>query len=104
MLEKLEKHIAKRADSGRIEESWTATLLAKGVDKCAEKFGEEAVETIIAAVKGDKQALREESADMLYHFLVMLKAAGVTIAEIETVLKTREGQSGIAEKASRKKS
>lgn len=81
--------------------SWTAKLLAKGPEKCAEKFGEEAVEAIIEAVKGDRTALTFEAADVIYHLLVMLAARGVTLAEVEAELARRAGQSGIVEKAGR---
>ena len=81
--------------------SWTAKLLAKGPEKCAEKFGEEAVEAIIEAVRGDRAKLTAEAADVLYHLLVMLAARDVTLAEVLAELERREGQSGIAEKASR---
>ena len=83
------------------ETSWTAKLLAKGPEKCAEKFGEEAVEAIIEAVKGDPARLTSEAADVLYHLLVMCAARGVTLAQIEAELARREGQSGLAEKAAR---
>ncbi len=81
--------------------SWTAKLLARGPEKCAEKFGEEAVEAIIEAVKGDREKLTSEAADVLYHLLVMCAARDVTLADIETELDRREGLSGIAEKAGR---
>ena len=83
------------------ETSWTAKLLAKGPEKCAEKFGEEAVEAIIEAVKGDRARLTSEAADVLYHLLVMLAARDVTLADVEAELARREGTSGIAEKAAR---
>jgi phosphoribosyl-ATP pyrophosphohydrolase len=83
------------------ESSWTAKLLAKGPEKCAEKFGEEAVEAIIEAVKGDRAKLTAEAADVLYHLLVMLAARDVTLADVEAELSRREGTSGIAEKAAR---
>ncbi len=83
------------------ETSWTAKLLAKGPAKCAEKFGEEAVEAIIEAVRGDRAALVAEAADVLYHLLVMLAARDVTLAEVLAELERREGQSGLAEKAGR---
>jgi len=92
---------ARKAEGGT--ESWTAKLLAKGPEKCAEKFGEEAVEAIIEAVKGDKAALTSEAADVLYHLLVMLAARDVTLAEVEAELAKRSGISGIAEKAARPK-
>jgi phosphoribosyl-ATP pyrophosphohydrolase len=83
------------------DSSWTAKLLAKGPEKCAEKFGEEAVEAIIEAVKGDKAKLISEAADVLYHLLVMLAARDVTLAQVLAELDTRAGTSGIAEKAAR---
>ena len=99
-LDDLETIIASRklADPGS---SWTAKLLSKGVDKCAEKFGEEAVEAIIDAVKGDKEGLTTEAADVLYHLMVMLAAAEVPLSDVMAVLDKRQSQSGIAEKASR---
>jgi len=84
------------------ETSWTAKLLSKGPEKCAEKFGEEAVEAIIEAVKGDRDRLVAEAADTLYHLLVMLAARDITLADVENELDRREGRSGIEEKASRK--
>jgi phosphoribosyl-ATP pyrophosphohydrolase len=81
--------------------SWTAKLLSKGPEKCAEKFGEEAIEAIIEAVKGDRAALTREAADVIYHLLVMLAARGVSLADVEAELARRAGQSGIAEKAGR---
>ena len=83
------------------ESSWTAKLLAKGPEKCAEKFGEEAVEAIIEAVKNDKAALTSEAADVLYHLLVMLAARDVDLANVMAELARRQGTSGIAEKAAR---
>ncbi|MEO0401440.1 MAG: phosphoribosyl-ATP diphosphatase [Pseudomonadota bacterium] len=82
--------------------SWTAKLLAKGPEKCAEKFGEEAVEAIIEAVKGDAAGLTSEAADVLYHLLVMLASRDVALADVMAELARREGTSGIDEKASRK--
>ncbi|MCC5957527.1 MAG: phosphoribosyl-ATP diphosphatase [Natronohydrobacter sp.] len=84
------------------ESSWTAKLLAKGPEKCAEKFGEEAIEAVIEAVKGDAERLTSEAADVIYHLLVMCAARGVTLAEIEAELARREGISGVTEKAARK--
>lgn len=81
--------------------SWTAKLLAKGPDKCAEKFGEEAVEAIIEAVKGDRDGLTNEAADVLYHLLVMLASRDVALADVLAELARREGVSGIEEKAGR---
>jgi phosphoribosyl-ATP pyrophosphohydrolase len=99
-LEKLAATIAARKGSDA-ETSWTATLLAKGPEKCAEKFGEEAVEAIIEAVKGDRARLTAEAADVLYHLLVMLAARDVTLDEVLAELDRREGTSGLAEKAGR---
>lgn len=82
--------------------SYTAKLFADGIEKCAKKFGEEAVETVIAAVAGDKQAIASESADALYHLLVLWAATGITPDDVYAALQSREGQSGLAEKASRK--
>ena len=83
------------------DSSWTAALLAKGPEKCAEKFGEEAIEAIIEAVKGDRDKLASEAADVLYHLLVMLTARDVTLAEVVAELARRQGTSGIAEKSAR---
>ncbi len=83
------------------ESSWTAKLLAKGPEKCAEKFGEEAVEAIIEAVRDDKNALTAEAADVLYHLLVMLVARDVPFQAVMSELERRQGVSGISEKASR---
>lgn len=83
------------------DSSWTAKLLAKGPEKCAEKFGEEAIEAVIEAVKGDQPRLTSEAADVIYHLLVMCAARGVTLADIEAELARREGISGLAEKAAR---
>jgi phosphoribosyl-ATP pyrophosphohydrolase len=83
------------------ESSWTAKLLAQGPEKCAEKFGEEAVEAIIEAVKGDKAKLTAEAADVLYHLLVMLAARDVTLDDVLAELEKRAGTSGLAEKAAR---
>jgi phosphoribosyl-ATP pyrophosphohydrolase len=81
--------------------SWTAKLLAQGPEKAAQKFGEEAVEAIIEATKGDKAALTSEAADVLYHLLVMLTSRDVALADVLQELERRSGTSGIAEKASR---
>ncbi|WP_147124422.1 phosphoribosyl-ATP diphosphatase [Shimia ponticola] len=81
--------------------SWTAKLFSKGPEKCAEKFGEEAVEAIIEAVKGDKAALTSEAADVLYHLLVMLAARDVALEDVLAELARRQGLSGVAEKAAR---
>lgn len=83
------------------ESSWTAKLFAKGPEKCAEKFGEEAVEAIIAAVKNDPAELTAEAADVLYHLLVMLAARDVPLKNVLSLLEDRMGTSGILEKDSR---
>jgi phosphoribosyl-ATP pyrophosphohydrolase len=100
-LDDLATLIAARADADP-ESSWTAKLLSKGPEKCAEKFGEEAIEAIIEAVKGDKTALTSEAADVLFHLLVMLQSRGVALSDVMAELARRQGTSGIAEKAARK--
>ena len=99
-LTDLEAIIAERA-AASADESWTAKLLAKGPEKCAEKFGEEAVEAVIEAVKNDKAGLTSEAADVLFHLLVMLKSRDVALADVLAELERRQSQSGLAEKASR---
>ena len=99
-LQELEAIIAARA-SADPDESWTAKLLAKGPEKCAEKFGEEAIEAIIEATKGDTDKLTSEAADVLFHLLVMLKSRGVTLDAVMDELAARQSQSGLQEKASR---
>ncbi|GIT90638.1 phosphoribosyl-ATP pyrophosphatase [Jannaschia sp. AI_61] len=81
--------------------SWTAKLLAKGPEKCAEKFGEEAIEAIIEAVRGDRDSLIAEGADVLFHFCVMLAARDVSLDEVMAELARRDGTSGLTEKANR---
>ncbi|TFL19919.1 phosphoribosyl-ATP diphosphatase [Jannaschia formosa] len=81
--------------------SWTAKLLAKGPEKCAEKFGEEAIEAIIEAVRDDKAALTSEAADVLFHLCVMLAARDVPLSDVLAELDRRAGISGLAEKAAR---
>jgi phosphoribosyl-ATP pyrophosphohydrolase len=101
-LDKLFATIAARkgADPGT---SYTAKLLSAGVEKCAKKFGEEAVEAVIAAIQRDKTELAKESADVLYHLLVLWAASGITPQDVYATLASREGQSGLEEKASRAK-
>ena len=82
--------------------SYTAKLFARGTAKIAQKFGEEAVEAVIEGVKGDRVALIGESADVLYHLLVLWAACGVTPADVAAELARREGTSGIAEKKGRR--
>ncbi|MBP6545388.1 MAG: phosphoribosyl-ATP diphosphatase [Phenylobacterium sp.] len=86
------------------ESSYTAKLLADGVERAAKKLGEEAVEVVISAVQKDKDGLAAESADLMYHFLVVLAASGVTLDEVASWLESREGRSGLEEKAWRKRS
>ena len=101
-LKRLEAIVAERATSGD-PASWTAKLHAAGIEKAAKKLGEEAVETVIAAVARDDQGLVSESADLLYHWLVVLGIAGVRLDDVMAELERRTGRSGIAEKASRPK-
>jgi len=100
-LDRLAATIAARRGADP-DTSWTAKLLANGPEKCAEKFGEEAIEAIVEAVKGDRQRLTAEAADVLYHLLVMLAARDVTLEDVSAELERREGVSGIDEKAARK--
>lgn len=99
-LDELATIVATRADADP-DISWTAKLLAKGPERCAEKFGEEAIEAIIAAVKGDRAALVSEAADVLFHLLVMLQSRDVALADVMVELQRRQAQSGLAEKAAR---
>ena len=101
-LEDLAKIIATRASAGPAD-SYTAQLLAAGPEKCAKKLGEEAVETVLAATNPDKQALVAESADLLYHLLVLLEARGVKLSEVYAELERRTARSGLEEKAARGK-
>ena len=101
-LDDLARIIAARAEADP-ESSWTAKLLAKGPEKCAEKFGEEAVEAIIEAVKGDRARLTSEAADVLFHLLVMLQSRDVALSDVMAELARRQGTSGLTEKASRSK-
>ncbi|MBU3259340.1 phosphoribosyl-ATP diphosphatase [Roseovarius sp. PS-C2] len=101
-LDDLEQIIAARAQADP-DESWTARLLAKGPEKAAEKFGEEAIEAVIEAVRNDPERLTSEAADVLFHLLVMLHARGVSVADVMQELSRRQSQSGLQEKASRPK-
>jgi phosphoribosyl-ATP pyrophosphohydrolase len=100
-LHDLENRVAERA-AASAETSYTRKLLDRGVAQCAKKFGEEAVETVLAAVGEDRERLIGEAADLLYHLLVVLRARGVALAEVEHALAVRTKQSGLEEKASRK--
>ena len=99
-LEDLVKTINSRAGADP-SESWTAKLLAQGPEKCAEKFGEEAVEAIIEAVKGDNNALISEAADVIFHYLVMLKSREIDFDDVMKELKSRTNKSGLREKEER---
>jgi phosphoribosyl-ATP pyrophosphohydrolase len=102
-LADLARIVADRARAADPSSSYTAKLLAEGVEKCARKFGEEAVEATIAAVSEDDAALTAEAADVLYHLLVMLEARGVKLAAVMAELDKRTARSGLAEKAARKR-
>jgi phosphoribosyl-ATP pyrophosphohydrolase len=99
-LDRLFATIAARKD-GDPATSYTAQLLRKGVAQCAKKFGEESVEAVIAAMAGDRAQLAAESADVLYHLLVLWAAAGLAPGDVYAVLKAREAQSGLEEKSKR---
>ena len=99
-LEELFKVVEARAKASP-NDSWTAKLLSKGPEKCAEKFGEEAVETIIEAAKRNRTGLIKESADVLFHLCVLLKSQNITLSDVMDELASRQSKSGLAEKASR---
>lgn len=99
-LADLERIVAERAKASP-EESWTAKLLAAGPERAAKKLGEEAVEAVIAAVKGDRDELIAESADLLYHLLVVLRSRDVALQDVLSQLEARTATSGLAEKAAR---
>ena len=100
ILERLARTVAeKRAADPK--SSWTAQLLAAGPEKAAQKFGEEAVEAVIEAVRGDRDRLAAEAADVLYHLIVLLAAREVELDAVLRVLEEREGISGVDEKAAR---
>jgi phosphoribosyl-ATP pyrophosphohydrolase len=101
-LEDLDKRIAARAGASP-DESYTAKLLAGGVERCAKKFGEEAAEIIIASVTKDRKGTEGEASDVIYHLLVLLRAAGVPLSDVMAQLERRTAQSGLEEKASRGK-
>ena len=100
-LQQLAERVKERAAASP-DVSYTRKLLDKGVAHCAKKLGEEAVETALAAVSDDREHLIAETADLLYHLLVVLEARGIKLAEVESVLAARTAQSGLDEKASRK--
>lgn len=97
-LDRLADTIAERRGADPTK-SYTAKLLSEGVERAAKKLGEEAVETVIVAVQKDKDGLAAESADLIYHWLVTLAAAGVSLDDVAAWLESREGRSGIEEKA-----
>ncbi len=99
-LSDLEARVAERAKASS-DESWTAKLLAAGPERAAKKLGEEAVEAVIAAVKGDRGELIAESADLLYHLLVVLRSRDIALQDVLSQLEARTARSGLAEKASR---
>jgi phosphoribosyl-ATP pyrophosphohydrolase len=100
-LHDLEKRVHERAKAGA-DVSYTRKLIDKGVAHCAKKFGEEAIETVLAAISEDRERLTAEAADLIYHLLVVLEARGIALADVEAVLAERTKQSGLDEKASRK--
>lgn len=100
VLHDLAATIKARANAGG-EGSYTRQLLDRGPAHCARKLGEEAIETVIAAVDGDRAQLAAESADLLYHLLVLLHARGISLETVEAVLAARAGVSGLDEKAAR---
>jgi phosphoribosyl-ATP pyrophosphohydrolase len=97
----LERRIGERAGASA-EVSYTRKLLDRGIAQCAKKLGEEAVELAIASVAEGRERLIEETADLIYHLLVLLKARDIALAEVESVLGLRASQSGLTEKASRR--
>jgi phosphoribosyl-ATP pyrophosphohydrolase len=99
-LADLEQRISERAKAPAAE-SYTRKLLDKGAAQCAKKFGEEAVEAVLATVSEDRDRVIAEAADVLYHLIVMMRARDVTLAEVEALLETRTKKSGLEEKASR---
>src|SRR5262245_1118070 len=102
-LHDLEQRVRARAQQGSAEASYTRRLLDQGVEHCAKKLGEEAIETVLAAVEEDRARLIAEAADLIYHLLVVLVSRGITLAEVEATLAERTRQSGLTEKASRKR-
>jgi phosphoribosyl-ATP pyrophosphohydrolase len=99
-LTDLEAIVATRAKAAP-DESWTAKLVASGPERAAKKFGEEAIEAVIAAATGDRAGLVSESADVLYHLMVVLYARGVPLQDVMAELQARTQRSGLAEKAAR---
>ncbi|MDR3528438.1 MAG: phosphoribosyl-ATP diphosphatase [Rhizomicrobium sp.] len=100
-IERLFETIAARKSADPAT-SYTAKLLNEGLERCAKKFGEEAIETVIAAAAGKRAEIVTESADLVYHLLVLWAAAGIEPEEVYHTLASREGRSGLEEKASRR--
>lgn len=100
VLSRLADTIRARSDASA-ESSYTRSLLDGGTERCAKKFGEEAVETVIAAMSQDNDALKAEAADLVYHLLVLLQSRGIAIDDVLSVLESRMGMSGHDEKARR---
>jgi phosphoribosyl-ATP pyrophosphohydrolase len=101
-LRDLEKRVQERAKASA-HASYTRRLLDQGVAHCAKKLGEEAIETVLAAVEEDRARLIAEAADLIYHLLVVLQARGITLADVEAEFAERTRQSGLTEKAARKR-
>ena len=101
-LDRLEAVIAERRNASA-DSSYVASLFAKGRQKIAQKVGEEATETVIAALSGDPAKLTAEAADLLFHLMILLAEGGLSINDVLDEMEQREGISGIMEKASRKK-
>jgi phosphoribosyl-ATP pyrophosphohydrolase len=99
-LHDLEQRVKARAQASA-DVSYTRRLLDQGVDQCAKKLGEEAIETILAAIAEDRERLIAETGDLIYHLLVVLAARGIALAEVEAELAKRSQQSGLEEKARR---
>jgi phosphoribosyl-ATP pyrophosphohydrolase len=99
-LHDLEQRVKARAQASA-DVSYTRRLLDQGVDQCAKKLGEEAIETILAAIAEDRERLIAETADLIYHLLVVLAARGIALADVEVELAKRSKQSGLEEKAGR---
>jgi len=100
MLEKLNATIATRKGASP-ESSYTAKILSQGAEKCAKKFGEEAFELAMASVQNNKTNIANEAADVIYHLLVLLQSADVPLVDVLSILESREGTSGLVEKANR---
>lgn len=101
ILDRLEASIAQRRGASP-DSSYVASLFAKGREKIAQKVGEEATETVIAALSGDPAKLKSEAADLLFHLMILLAEAGLSVNDVLAELERREGLSGLEEKAARK--